>query len=434
MFAAIKLIESGLSVALIDKGGNFYTRANTKEKDMIGFGGAAMRYDANLDYSDGIPKESKLGERVFGDREIATKYIKDVYDKLESFGLKRDVFQTVIKPKSNNADDFLKVIDRGLVSIGEKTSAEVLRKIYDHLVSKGLLFLEFAEVVDITKQREEFIVDIIVHGNERKTIQAKNVVLATGKLSVNQSRLIFDKLGVRYKKCNTIDVGIRVETNKKTTDQITLGCINPKIILERNGVVTKTFCWCPGGKVISYEFEGVCVVDGQHCHDNPTEQTNFGIVTSIELPPNVDGTDFGVSYIKTFGEFTNKKPGVQILGDFINGKASSRQDVENNPVAPTTADYSLVNLGAVSIFDLKSEALNLIENLNKIYPQAIGPESLVYGPVLERIFPKVELTQNMESSVTGFFIIGDISGKAIGIITGAAMGMKVADHLIEKIN
>jgi uncharacterized FAD-dependent dehydrogenase len=37
----------------------------------------------------------------------------------------------------------------------------------------------------------------------------------------------------------------------------------------------------------------------------------------------------------------------------------------------------------------------------------------------------------MESSVKGFYVVGDISGKAIGVVTGAAMGIKAAGHIIQ---
>lgn len=429
IFTALQLVEAGLAVTIIDKGGNFYTRANREERDLIGFGGAAMRYDANLDYSDGIPEKSQLGERVFGRRDVAVRYIKAVYKKLELFGLEKDEVKKSTRLNENSRS--LEIIDRGIVPIGEEASARILKGVYDFLLSKGLEFLEFSEVIGIEKCDGLFEVTISTQGT-KEILRAKSVVLATGKLSVSQSRNIFEKLGVHYQKCNAIDIGIRVETKKEATDRITLGCINPKIIVEDGGSVTRTFCWCPGGKVIAYEFEGVHIIDGQHCHDNPTDQTNFGIVTTVELPNTADGTNFGINYIKAFNEFTSQKPGIQILKDFEKGKASLIEDIKTNTVTPTTSSYSSVDLGAILIFDSKRKFLELIRKINEAYPGAIGPDSLVYGPVLERIFPKVVLTENMETSVGGFFLVGDISGKAIGIITGAAMGLKVADHIITK--
>lgn len=430
IFTALTLIDAGLNVVLIDKSGNYYSRLKQEEKDLTGFGGAAMRYDANLDYMYGLPEKSNLGERVFGSKELASKYIESVYSRLETFGLERD---SKLKEIKRNADDAngLEIVDRGILPIGEKVSNAVLRNIYDHLISRNITFLEFTEVIGIEKNRS-FEIKTKTAGSETSKIMARNVVLATGKLSIIPSRHIFDMLGVNYALCDAIDLGVRVETIKKQADPITLSCVNPKIIFEKDGETTRTFCWCPGGRVIDYRFEGMSIIDGQHCHDKPTNQTNFGIVATIELPKGVDGTNLGINYIKTFNEYTKYKPGLQKLKDFINGKASSKEDIKANKIKPTLKDYSLVDLNKLLLFNLKERILILIDEINRSYPKAINDNSLLYGPVLERLFPKVDIDFNMESSIKGFFVVGDISGKAIGVITGAAMGTKAASRIIER--
>lgn len=432
IFTSIKLVEAGLNVALIDKSGNYYTRANIKDKDLTGFGGAAMRYDANLDYSNGIPEKSNLGERVFGNKEVATKCIKEVFDILQSFGLKKES-----RDRKTDSDDSynsgLEIIDRGILPIGERDSTQFLKNIYDYLLSKNTAFFEFTEVIDVTKE-EVFEVKALRSGKGKLMIKGKNVVLATGKLSVSHSRSIFDRLGVKYKYCDSIDIGVRIETKKKSTDQITLGCINPKIIFEDKGVISRIFCWCPGGRVIDYKFEGMRIIDGQHCHDNPTDQTNFGIVTTIKFSKGVDGTKFGISYIKMFNEFTCHKAGVQIMKDFRDGNVTLLKNIKKNEVIPTVLKYSLVDLNMLLIFNIREGILKLVNEMNKTYPEAVTDNSLIYGPVLERIFPKVDLDFNMESSIKGLYVVGDISGKAIGVVTGAAMGVKAASHIVRSIN
>ncbi len=136
IFTAITLIDAGLSVVLIDKSGNYYSRLKQEEKDLTGFGGAAMRYDANLDYMYGLPEKSNLGERVFGSKKLASKYIESVYSRLETFGLERN---SKLKEIKRNTDDTngLEIVDRGILPIGEKVSNVVLKNIYDYLISKN---------------------------------------------------------------------------------------------------------------------------------------------------------------------------------------------------------------------------------------------------------------------------------------------------------
>ena len=431
IFTAVRLANAGLSVAIVDKGGDYESRSNSSEKGLIGFGGAAMSYDANLDYSEGIPEQSSLGERVFGNRQVAVDYIAQVYTLLEQFGLDKRSLNNQTDTRLFSQD--LEIIDRGVLPIGEEVSTKILKSVYEYLMDAGVEFLEFSEVVALSKDKNFFQLKVC---QQKKTINlnAKKVVFATGKLSLLATRKMLDDFGIQYTKCSSIDVGLRIETKRIFTDSITQGCVNPKIVLEEGDASTRTFCWCPGGKVISYDFEGLNIIDGQHCHDNPTDQTNFGIVTTINLPEGVDGTCFGLKYIQTFNELTKGRTGMQIMDDFENGKVSSTSNIENNIVKPTIANYESTDLGAISIFNSRQKILKLIKKINDVYPNSISGKSLVYGPVLEKIFPQIKLSSNMESSHEGVFFVGDISGKAIGVITGSAMGLRAADYIISKLH
>ena len=425
MMASVRLIEAGYKVALIDKGGNYYTRAELGHKDLVGFGGAAMRYDANLDYSSGIPRKSNLGERVFGSKKRANTYIKEVYNRLGSFGLaKRE------QKKGDIGSVDPEMIDRGIIPVGEEESMGILRNIYDHLMNNNATFFEFTEVLSIVK-KEIFEIEILASGEQKSSIKGRRVILATGKLSIQRARKIFDSLGVAYERCDSIDVGVRIETKKKATDAITAGCVNPKIFSEYKGITSRTFCWCPGGRVIDYAFEGAKIIDGQHCHDDPTDQTNFGIVATIKLPKWVDGTNFGIDYIRMVNEFTGGKAGVQRMKDFKKGKATTLKALRKGSITPTILEYALVDLNMTMMPNIREGILNLIDMINKRYPKTVGDNSLICGPVLERIFPRVKLSSNMESSIEGFYVVGDISGKAIGVVTGAAMGIRAALDIIE---
>lgn len=431
IFTAIKLAGNGLRVAIVDQGGNYYSRKSVSGRDLNGFGGAALRYDANLDYYCGIPESSNLGERVFGGKSEANRQIAEVYTLLESFGFREhSIPKTKGAKKQLEANSDLQIIDRGIVPIGEKLSTNILKNIYADLISKGVKFFEFTEATQIAKENEIFNITVVSGGKKKSSISAKTVVLAAGKLSIFKARKIFDELGINYTPCESIDIGVRIETDKAGTDRITNECINPKIILDEGGDVIRTFCWCPGGKVISYLFEGAYIMDGQHCHDLPTQQTNFGIVSTIRLPKGVDGTNFGLSYIKMFNEFTNFKPALQILDDFIAKRVTDKAIIQRNDVIPTIQDYSLIDINTILPFDLRTKILRLIEKINNAYPQSIPRNSLLYGPVLERIFPRVNIDSNMGSSVKGFYVVGDISGKAMGVVTGAAMGIKAAKNII----
>jgi uncharacterized FAD-dependent dehydrogenase len=52
----------------------------------------------------------------------------------------------------------------------------------------------------------------------------------------------------------------------------------------------------------------------------------------------------------------------------------------------------------------------------------IGPRAQVAAPVVERIYPSIALTAQMESSVAGLYFVGDASSKIIGVTYGAVTG------------
>jgi uncharacterized FAD-dependent dehydrogenase len=437
IFAALKLVEenTSLKIALMDKGGDYYSREKEKSKELTGFGGAAMRYDANLDYSDRIPNTSNLGKRIFGSTSSAIAYISEVYIKLELFGLKKSNKIKALKVKHGVILKDLNIIDRGIVPIGERSSSKILKNIYDYLISKGVFFFQYTEVINIKKNNNIFKLDVrdLKH-NHNISFQSSFIIWSTGKLAVKSSINIFEKLGITYSNCHAIDVGVRIETTKHSTEKIIKECANPKIILNEKKETTRTFCWCPGGKVISYDFAGYKILDGQHCHDNPTNQTNFGIVTTIKFPKNINGINAGIEMVKKSNLITNNKVGLQLLRDFIAGTPSSLKSLNKNLVKPTIEFFSLVDLNKIISTKLKKRILKLINKINKYYPKSISEDAIVYAPVLERIFAQPKLDFNMESSVKRFYVIGDISGKAIGIITGAAMGIKAATHIINVYN
>ena len=428
IFAALKLIENNplIKIAVIERGGNYYSRKNEETKSLIGFGGAAMRYDANLDYANGIPISSNLGERVFGSKESALTIISEVYKKLSLFGLNNE---TNSKDKAETETNPINFVDRGILPIGEKKSSEILKKIYEYLINNGVIFFEYTEVTNVGKSTTFEIQAVNLKQDTPLFFKSDFVIWSTGKLSVESTINIFNNLGIDYLNCNTLDVGIRIETNKDSTEEITRECVNPKIILSDKSGDTRTFCWCPQGKVIYYDFLGYKILDGQHCHDTPTNQTNFGIVTKITLPKDINGITLAIDMLRKTNLLTDNKVGLQLLKDFIAGKTSSQDSLKGNSIEPSIEHFSLVDISQIVPEQAKNKIIKLIYEINRFYPESIPENALIYAPVIERAFAQPNINFDMESSVKGFYVIGDISGKAIGIITGAAMGIKAAKHI-----
>jgi len=109
---------------------------------------------------------------------------------------------------------------------------------------------------------------------------------------------------------------------------------------------------------------------------------------------------------------------------------STIEKINTNAVIPSLKTYTNIDINSVITANLRRNILNMIEQLNKLYPKAIQEYSLINAPVLEKMFPKPFIDKHMESNIPNIFIIGDISGKVIGIITGGATGIAAGKKII----
>ncbi|KOG91773.1 hypothetical protein ADK38_01330, partial [Streptomyces varsoviensis] len=69
-----------------------------------------------------------------------------------------------------------------------------------------------------------------------------------------------------------------------------------------------------------------------------------------------------------------------------------------------------------------ADVAQMIERLNDFSPGMIGGHALIAAPVVERVYPAITLSHEMESSVPGLFFAGDSSSKIIGVTYGAVTG------------
>jgi hypothetical protein len=224
-------------------------------------------------------------------------------------------------------------------------------------------------------------------------------------------------------------VGVRIEGLSKYLNSITNKCLNPKIIIRDKNIKTRTFCWCAGGKVIDCDFYGVRILDGQHLHRNPSQNTNFGIVTTMPTPPNTSNTDFGLNFAQSINKLGKGKIIVQRIDDFKKNQKTTLRNFNSSLVKPSLKSFELSNIRKGIPVLIAKGIQQMIETINKMYDNVITDDCLIYAPVVERVFPLVTLNENMETNQKGIYMIGDCSGKVTGVISGAAMGIVAANSI-----
>jgi uncharacterized FAD-dependent dehydrogenase len=472
MLCALELARAGHSVALVEQGGRIAEslcpkvaagmrahRGNLRKAEryrdqcgrctcLRGMGGAAMHFDSNLGYvrqlsrpkieadAEGAVVRFNTLERLFGSLEEAERLVAEGYATLARFGLAipeptaRD-HSALVNPEifthTDTADSLPAPLSRMLPVIGAMEDAFVVQG--GHL----LLHRRVSGIVPREGRAERkngrWIVEMEDGNGERTQLRADNVVLAVGKVAMPWVVDLIETLGLRHEPAATVDIGVRLETRREDMEWMIRSCHYPKLtFLSPRGEAVRTFCVCGGGRLMQYEFAGAVILDGQHCIDDPTERTNFGILTTVRMAPGVDGAAYALSVARQVNRFGRGGPLVQSYGDFVAGRPT--ESLEGAAVRSSLLRPALGDLNACLPAGVVEDIKDMIDRLNRVSPGAVQPYALLAAPVVERAFPSIAHSPRQESSRDGLYFAGDCSGKIIGITYGMATGMRAGRSIL----
>jgi hypothetical protein len=280
---------------------------------------------------------------------------------------------------------------------------------------------------------------VFCNEQRKKVSHATKVVLAApGRSGAYWFRDVATKLGIRH-NFGPIDVGIRVELNRKYYDDVTDTVYDPKFIFRtvRHGDKFRTFCTNPGGRVRPEDYHGFKLVNGDAFSRRKTENTNFALINTVSLTkPFSDTTEFGQMIAKQFFVLGGGRPIVQRVGDFREGRRSSPPtfDSRNRHFEICKATYRAtpgdITLGLPArIMDNLWESL---KKLDKIVPGILHPSTLLYAPEIKFFDTHFITDKNLETNVKGIFVAGDGAGKSRGIVGAGISGIIAARGISEK--
>jgi uncharacterized protein len=275
---------------------------------------------------------------------------------------------------------------------------------------------------------------------ERKSVRytTKVVLAAPGRSGAYWFRDAATKLGIHH-NFGPIDVGIRVELNRKYYDDVTDVVYDPKFIFRtsRHGDKVRTFCTNPGGRVRPEDYYEFKLVNGDALSRRKTGNTNFALINTISLTePFSDTTEFGQMIAKQCFLLGGGKPIVQRVGDFREGRRSSAStfDSKNRHFEVCKATYRAtpgdIALGfPARIIDNLWESLKKID---KIVPGILHPSTLLYAPEIKFFDTHFITDRHLETNIDGIFVAGDGAGKSRGIVGAGISGIIAARGISEK--
>ena len=228
---------------------------------------------------------------------------------------------------------------------------------------------------------------------------------------------------------NRVDIGVRVEIPAEIFRHITDELYESKIVYRTKQYqdLVRTFCMNPYGAVVNENTNGIVTVNG-HSYEDPalhTANTNFALLVSKHFTePFKDSNGYGESIAR----LSNMLGGgviVQRFGDLVAGKRSTEKRINESFITPTLkatpGDLSLVM--PKRILD---DIIEMIYALDKIAPGMANADTLLYGVEVKFYNMEVKLTNNLETSHKGLYVIGDGSGVTHSLSHASASGVHVA--------
>lgn len=322
----------------------------------------------------------------------------------------------------------LHLLDASVRHLGTDINYIVLNNIYNELKNK-IDFYFNTTVEDVIFQNNTYT----LKGNFDNTTSDK-CIISVGRSGSSWMEKVCKNLNIQTKS-NRVDLGVRVELPSEVFSHLTDDLYESKIVYrtKKYGDDVRTFCMNPKGSVVNENTNGIITVNG-HSYEDPnlqTDNTNFALLVSKHFTsPFKDSNGYGESIAK----LSNMLGGgviVQRFGDLIRGQRSTYSRIENGFVSPTLS-ATPGDLSLVLPKRILDGIIEMIYALDKIAPGTANDDTLLYGIEVKFYNMEVELTENLETSLPGLFIIGDGSGVTHSLSHASASGVYVAKYLYER--
>jgi len=445
LFAAYELSKlSNLSILIADKGKSLDERVNfckphkCSPRDPCGIthgiGGAGLFSDGKFRPFFNLEKYSidLLGSKRLGE-EIVT-HIKEISSKLKiDIRCKNPDLKKIRSMEKNASSVGMKfTYYPGVIHIGSDASILPIKKIVTNLESAGVMFLVNSKAGNIKISNELINIELIMN-NKKITISTRFLALAPGKAGARWMNEQIKRLKIKTEKTPPF-VGIRVEVDRNIMKPLTNLSYDPKISMytESNDYV-KTHCFCEGGRVIDCRYDDLRVLGGHSLMDPDSKNTNFAILSSINLPKATDPYEYSERLVRSVNKLGNGKLLIQRLGDLISGKKSTLKDIKNNMISSTLLAYTPADIRRALPQRVIKNILLFLEKLDAICPGIMNESTLVYAPAVEWWSNRIVVNSNMETSVKNIFAVGEGAGSSKGIVGSAATGVLAARRIIKKI-
>ena len=416
LFAALRLIESGAHVIVLERG----KRVEERMKDIeILENTGILDPDSNSLFGEG-------GAGTYSDGKLTTRI-----NRPEILWFYKKLIENGAPPSAAYESK---------PHIGTDRLQEIVKNIRKSITGSGSEIRFSERVTDLYISGGKISGVATSAGNE---FFSGNVILATGH-SARDIYSLLKKKGAALEK-KGFATGVRVEHPAGEINRIQYGKSQYLTHLpaaeyslaynnKSNGRGTYSFCMCPGGSVInsSSEYEELCV-NGMSMSGRDFKYSNSAIVVTVKKEDMGDDPLSGLRFQReiekkafTAGGGRFKAP-AQTVTSFLKKSADKkiRETSYRNGVTPSQLEDFLPEWitkeirTALTFFDNKMRGFISTQGV------FIGAETRTSSPV------RITRDESMQSlTVKGLYPAGEGAGYAGGIVSSAVDGIRCADAII----
>lgn len=322
--------------------------------------------------------------------------------------------------------------------MGTEYSAVVLGNMYDQLVSNpNFTFMGSTTAKEILVENGRAVGVTYTSKGEEGRAYAPYVVAAPGRGGAQWLQDEGNRLDIGMSN-NEVDIGVRVEVPNSIMDHLTKPLYEAKLVYYADTFENKvrTFCMNPGGLVSEEHYEGgIAVVNGHSYNDAAlrTENTNFAMLVSTHFTkPFGEPIKYG-NYIAQLGNMlTGGGVMVQRLGDLLMGRRTDDSRLAKSTTVPTLKTAVPGDLSFVLPHRHLTSIIEALRAFDKLAPGLYTRNTLLYGVEVKFYSSKVNVNERFETSVPGFYAIGDGAGITRGLMQASVTGICVARDIASK--
>lgn len=314
--------------------------------------------------------------------------------------------------------------------LGTEKAHELYKNIETYLEDNkvNMLFETAVQDLIIENNTVRGVVARDVKTDELTEYYSDNVVSAIGRKGANWLSNMCEKHNINT-RAGTVDIGVRYELPDEVMKDINKYMYEGKFIGRPFPFKDKvrTFCQNPSGFVSSEVYDNdMALVNGHSYKDTKSTNTNLAILVSHNFTyPFKKPIEYGRNVAKNLNELGAGNVMVQRLGDIRRGRRTWEEDLENNSVVPTLKSAVPGDITFAIGYRTMSDILGFINDLDKVIEGFANPDNLLYAPEIKFYSNRLVIDNNFETSIKGFYSVGDGGGMTRGLMMASCAGVQM---------